>query len=187
MVWTYSGVRPLLNDEATDPSSVTRDYVLELDEDPAPLLSVFGGKITTYRKLAETAVDMLARQLGSSARPWTRTAILPGGDLPDGSFAVFLRTVERRYPWLPASLRRRYAQAYGTRIERVIRDAKSLDDMGPELVPQLLAREAEYLCDEELAQTADDILWRRTKLGLHLRGGSTAGLDDWLRRRRPGP
>ena len=187
VVWTYSGVRPLLNDEATDPSSVTRDYVLELDEDPAPLLSVFGGKITTYRKLAETAVDMLARQLGSSARPWTRTAILPGGDLPDGSFAVFLRTVERRYPWLPASLRRRYAQAYGTRIERVIRDAKSLDDMGPELVPQLLAREAEYLCDEELAQTADDILWRRTKLGLHLRGGSTAGLDDWLRRRRPGP
>lgn len=186
IAWTYSGVRPLLDDEASDPASVTRDYVLELDTHPAPLLSVFGGKITTYRKLAETAVDRLVRQMGVATRAsgWTRTAILPGGELPGHSFAVFLRTLERRYPWLPAPLRVRYAQAYGTRIDHVIADARNLADMGPELVPQLFEREADYLCREELALTADDILWRRTKLGLHLRGHSTRALEEWLSRRR---
>src|SRR6185312_16037588 len=131
LAWTYSGVRPLLDDEATDPASVTRDYVLELDTHPAPLLSVFGGKITTYRKLAETAVDRLSHLTGTRTGAWTRTAVLPGGDLPGRSFAVFLRTIERRYPWLPAPLRVRYAQAYGTRIDRVIGDATTLTDMGP--------------------------------------------------------
>jgi len=184
VAWTYSGVRPLLDDEATDPASVTRDYVLELDTHPAPLLSVFGGKITTYRKLAETAVDRLVQHLGRGSAAWTRTAVLPGGDLPGGSFAVFLRTLERRYPWLPAALRIRYAQAYGTRIERVIGGASSLADMGEELVPQLFAREAEYLCREELARTVDDILWRRTKRGLHLQGHSTCALEQWLGRGR---
>jgi glycerol-3-phosphate dehydrogenase len=186
ITWTYSGVRPLLDDEATDPASVTRDYVLELDTHPAPLLSVFGGKITTYRKLAETAVDRLVRQMGAATRTsgWTGTAILPGGELPGRSFAVFLRTLERRYPWLPAPLRVRYAQAYGTRIDNVIAGARTLADMGPELVPQLFEREADYLCREELALAADDILWRRTKLGLHLRGHSTGPLEEWLRRRR---
>lgn len=186
VAWTYSGVRPLLDDEATDPASVTRDYVLELDTHPAPLLSVFGGKITTYRKLAETAVDKLTTQLGSATLTanWTRSAILPGGDLPGRSFAVFLRTLERRYPWLPPSLRVRYAQAYGTRISHVIGDATTLADMGQELLPQLFEREADYLCREELAVEAEDILWRRTKLGLHLRGHSPQALDEWLRRRR---
>ncbi len=182
VVWTYSGVRPLVNDEATDPASVTRDYLLELDRDPAPMLSVFGGKITTFRKLAETAVDRLARELGSNARPWTKAATLPGGDLPGGSFAVFLRTVERRYPWLPVGLRRRYAQAYGTRIERVLGAARRLEDLGAELVPQLFEREAEYLVREEFARSAQDILWRRSKLGLHLNGHSIQPLENWLSR-----
>ncbi len=186
VAWSYSGVRPLLNDEATDPASVTRDYVLELDTRPAPLLSVFGGKITTYRKLSESAVDMLVRKLGLTTRcgPWTRTAILPGGDLPGGSFAVFLRTLERRYPWLPAPLRIRYAHSYGTRVGRVVGDATNLAAMGDELLPQLFTREAEYLCREEFAVTAEDILWRRTKLGLHLRTHSTCALEEWLSRRR---
>ena len=182
VVWTYSGVRPLVNDEATDPASVTRDYLLELDRDPAPMLSVFGGKITTFRKLAETAVDRLARELGSNARPWTKAATLPGGDLPGGSFAVFLRTVERRYPWLPVGLRRRYAQAYGTRIERVLGAARRLEDLGAELVPQLFEREAQYLVREEFARSAQDILWRRSKLGLHLNGHSIQPLENWLSR-----
>ena len=182
VVWTYSGVRPLVNDEATDPASVTRDYLLELDRDPAPLLSVFGGKITTFRKLAETAVDRLARELESNARPWTKAATLPGGDLPGGSFAVFLRTVERRYPWLPVGLRRRYAQAYGTRIERVLGAARRLEDLGAELVPQLFEREAQYLVREEFARSAQDILWRRSKLGLHLNGHSIQPLENWLSR-----
>jgi len=170
VIWSYSGVRPLLSDESTDPSSVTRDYALELDREPAPLLSVFGGKITTYRKLAETSVDMLARVLGCTRPAWTRTAKLPGGDLPDGSLAAFLRIVERRYPWLPVAIRRRYAHAYGTRIERVVEHAATLEDMGEEILPGLYEREVDYLAREEFARTAEDILWRRTKIGLHCRG-----------------
>jgi glycerol-3-phosphate dehydrogenase len=176
VVWSYSGVRPLLGDESSDPSSVTRDYALELEREPAPLLSVFGGKITTYRKLAESAVDILAGVLGSGAAPWTHAAKLPGGDLPGGSLAAFLRVVERRYPWLPVSVRRRYAHAYGTLIERVVGDARTLGEMGEELVPQLYEREVDYLRREEFARTAEDILWRRTKLGLHVRGADLSRL-----------
>jgi len=182
VVWTYSGVRPLLQDEATDPSAVTRDYALELDASGPPLLSVFGGKITTYRKLAEEAVDRLARPLRASGSAWTARARLPGGDLPSGSLAVFLRTLERRYPWMPAALRRRWAHQYGTRIDRVAGDARSLADLGVAVVPGLHERELEYLCREEWARSANDILWRRTKLGLHVPPGAHERLDGWLQR-----
>lgn len=188
VVWSYSGVRPLLDDEATDPASVTRDYALELERRPAPLLTVFGGKITTYRKLAEEAVGMLARELGLAASGWTAHALLPGGDLPRGTYASFLRSLERAHPWLPALLRYRYAHAYGTSIAQILGDARSLADLGDELLPQLYEREAEYLCRVELAQTADDILWRRTRLGLRVRGGEVARLEEWLARRgNPAP
>ena len=180
VVWSYSGVRPLLDDKAGDPSSVTRDYKLEMERDDAPLLSVFGGKITTYRRLAETAVDQIAHALGHRARPWTSKALLPGGDLPARSLARFLRSVERRYPWLPANLRTRYSRSYGTRIDRVIGDASSLLDLGEEVLPQLHAREIEYLCREEWAQTAHDILWRRSKLGVHLPPTAAVTLESWL-------
>lgn len=183
VAWTYSGVRPLLDDASADPSSVTRDYALELDEHPAPLLSVFGGKITTYRKLAETAVDKIAPLLRNSQPAWTAQAILPGGDLPGGSFAAFLRAVERRYPWLPASLRKRYSRHYGTRLDRLLEGARSLEDLGEAVLPELYAREIEYLCRHEWAQTATDILWRRTKLGLHLPPDSAARLDEWLNKK----
>jgi glycerol-3-phosphate dehydrogenase len=185
VVWSYSGVRPLLDDKAGDPSSVTRDYKLEMEREDAPLLSVFGGKITTYRRLAETAVDQIMRALGHRSRAWTRDAVLPGGDLPARSLARFLRSVERRYPWLPASLRTRYSRSYGTRIDRVIGDARSLRDLGEEVLPQLYAREIDYLCREEWAQTAQDILWRRSKLGVHLPPDATAQLDRWLEHRIP--
>jgi glycerol-3-phosphate dehydrogenase len=178
--WSYSGVRPLLADESRDPMSVTRDYALELERRPAPLLSVFGGKITTYRRLAEDAVNLLAPLLGTRAAPWTAGATLPGGDLPEASLAVFLRTVERRHPWLPVRLQLRYGHAYGTRIERVLGGAARLADLGAELLPGLYEREAEYLCREEFARTAEDILWRRTKLGLHLLGTDPAPLERWL-------
>jgi len=178
--WSYSGVRPLLADESRDPMSVTRDYALELETEPAPLLSVFGGKITTYRRLAEDAVNLLAPALGARASAWTSAALLPGGDLPEGSFAVFLRTVERRYPWLPPPLAQRYAHAYGTRLPRVLGPAASLADLGEEILPGLYEHEAEYLCREEFARTAEDILWRRTKLGLHLLGRDPRPLEQWL-------
>jgi glycerol-3-phosphate dehydrogenase len=180
IVWSYSGVRPLLADEASDPMSVTRDYALELDRAPAPLLSVFGGKITTYRRLAEDAVNLLCTTLGMRGAPWTADAHLPGGDLPEGSFAVFLRTLERRYPWLPGRLRRRYAHAYGTRIANVLGGAGSTAALGAQVLPQLFERELEYLCREEFALTAEDVLWRRSKLGLHLAGTDLTPLEHWL-------
>ncbi len=185
VLWSYSGVRPLLADESRDPMSVTRDYGLELERRPAPLLSVFGGKITTYRRLAEDAVNLLSPLLGARADPWTVGARLPGGDLPEGSFAVFLRLAERRYPWLPPRLQQRYAHAYGTRIERMLGTAAALGDLGAELLPGLYEREVEYLCREEFARTAEDILWRRTKLGLHLPGANPAPLEAWLAAHAP--
>ncbi|HKD54151.1 MAG TPA: glycerol-3-phosphate dehydrogenase [Steroidobacteraceae bacterium] len=180
VVWSYSGVRPLLDDESSDPTRVSRDYALELDRQPAPLMSVFGGKITTYRRLAEDAVDRLAPLLGNHAAAWTARAHLPGGDLPEGSFAVFLRTLERRYPWLPQRLRQRYAHAYGTRIERVLGGARSLAELGQELLPQLYECEVAYLRREEFARSAEDILWRRSKLGLHLPDADLSTLARWL-------
>jgi glycerol-3-phosphate dehydrogenase len=180
VVWRYTGVRPLLDDKAGDPSSVTRDYKLELEREDAPLLTVFGGKITTYRKLAETAVDELTRALGVHLKPWTETALLPGGDLTGGSFARFLRYVERRYPWLPPHLRKRYSRAYGTRISHVIGEARSVGDLGIEVLPNLHEREIEYLQREEWAVMPEDILWRRSKLGLHLPANATDTLAKWL-------
>jgi len=184
VVWSYSGVRPLLADESSDPMSVTRDYALELERHPAPLLSVFGGKITTYRRLAEDAVDLIASALGLRTMHWTRRAQLPGGDLPRGAFVPFLRSVGRRYPWLPVRLRRRYAHAYGTRLERVIGSAAAPGDLGVEVLPQLHESELEYLCREEFAQCAADILWRRSKLGLHLLNADLSPLERWLASQR---
>src|SRR5207237_9805599 len=120
-------------------------YARGPDRRPRPLLSVSGGRFTTSRRLAEDAVNRLAAAPGVRARPWTAGAKLPGGDLPQGSLAVFLRTLERRYPWLPARMRRRYAHAYGTRLERLLGTAGTLAHLGSELLPQLYEREGEYL------------------------------------------
>jgi glycerol-3-phosphate dehydrogenase len=182
VVWSYAGVRPLLADQSSDPMSVTREYALELEHEPAPLLSVFGGKITTYRRLAEEAVSRLANLIGVHTVPWTAGAKLPGGELPQGSFAVFLRTVERAYPWLPPAMRLRCAHAYGSRLERVLGGATRIDDLGGEILPQLYERELEYLCRDEFAHTAEDILWRRTKLGLRLLPLDSSPLARWLER-----
>jgi glycerol-3-phosphate dehydrogenase len=183
VVWSYAGVRPLIEDDSTDPAAVTRDYALEIDGGVAPFLSVFGGKITTYRRLAAEAVDKLAARLGCRGAPWTHRALLPGADLTEGSFAAFLRVIERRYAWLPAALRVRYAHAYGTCIHRLLENAARAADLGAEILPGLYEREAEYLCREEWAQSAADILWRRTKLGLHAPPQSAQRLTEWLARR----
>jgi glycerol-3-phosphate dehydrogenase len=183
VVWSYAGVRPLLQDESADPASVTRDYALEVDGDTAPMLSVFGGKITTYRRLSAEAVDRLAPRLGCDVAPWTHRALLPGGDLPEGSFAAFLRVVERRYEWLPRDLRVRYASSYGTQIHQLLKGADALKDLGAEIVPGLFEREAQHLCANEWARSAEDILWRRTKLGLHTPPDSARRLEEWLARR----
>jgi glycerol-3-phosphate dehydrogenase len=180
VVHSYAGVRPLLEDESTDAAQVTRDYALELDTQAAPILSVFGGKITTFRRLAEEAVNQLCAALHIKAAPWTQLAMLPGGDLPGASLAVYLRAIARRLPWLPVAVRERYARAYGTRIVNLIGTARNLGMMGEEVLPGLYEREIDYLRGYEWAQTARDILWRRSKLGLHLPPDSEARLDAWL-------
>ncbi|PRE45785.1 glycerol-3-phosphate dehydrogenase [Burkholderia multivorans] len=184
--WTYSGVRPLLEDEnAANASAVTRDYRLEMDDgEGAPLLSVFGGKITTFRKLAEEAGDMLCRALDRDAPAWTAGAPLPGGDIANAKFDAFADAFAKRHRWLPAPLARRYARAYGTRAARVVGDAQSLADLGAEIVPGLFEAELRYLRDTEWATCAQDVLWRRSKLGLHVEPGTldaaSAALDAWF-------
>ena len=180
VVWTFAGLRPLLAASGDDPKSVTRDYRIDLDPHGPPLLSIYGGKVTTYRKLAEDVVDLLAPRLACPGVAWTAGRPLPGGDLPDADFAVFLAALSARTPWLPAELRQRYARAYGTRVERLLDGARSLDDLGEEVLPGLHAAEIDYLRREEWAVCAADILWRRSKLGLVAPPDGESRLDFWI-------
>ncbi|MBK9116025.1 MAG: glycerol-3-phosphate dehydrogenase [Betaproteobacteria bacterium] len=173
VVWTYSGVRPLYDDGSSDPSAITRDYVLKLDALPgapgperAPVLSLFGGKITTYRKLAEHALAELAPYLPAMKPAWTQAAPLPGGDLPGRDRNAWFAELCRRYPQLPAPLLRAIGTRHGTRAIAVLGDAKTPADLGRDFGAHLTAREVDYLVAEEWARTADDVLWRRTKCGL---------------------
>jgi glycerol-3-phosphate dehydrogenase len=186
VAWSYAGVRPLFDDARDNPSAVTRDYVLELDGQAgqAPLLSVYGGKITTFRRLAEHALVKLARFFVGMGAAWTATAKLPGGDLGGtDDFAAFLAEQQRRFAFLPPATVARMAHAYGSRIERVLAGARGPGDLGRDLGAGLSEREAEYLVANEWAATAEDIFWRRSKLGLHAPSGAQAQLDDWLGRR----
>ncbi|MDM0113042.1 glycerol-3-phosphate dehydrogenase [Variovorax sp. J22R133] len=189
VVWSYSGVRPLLDDASGDPSAVTRDYLLEPNTTAAPLMSVWGGKITTFRKLAEDAADEVGRMLGEKRAAWTGNAFLAGGDLsawigkaqrPDVDFGRFVEAVETRHPWLEAPLARRLARAYGSRIDRVLGDAASMADMGEEVAPSLHERELRYLQLEEWALSASDVLWRRSKLGLHYGEAERQQVAAWM-------
>jgi len=181
--WSYSGVRPLLDDGA-DAAAVTRDYQLETRADGAPLLSVWGGKITTFRKLAEEAAAELGHLLGQSRAAWTHGVPLPGGDLsawigpplrPDHDFERFVQALTERTPLVAPALACRLARAYGSRVERVL-----VRGLGAEVVPGLHEGELRYLCEEEWAQSADDVLWRRSKLGLHLDAAQRRRIADWL-------
>jgi glycerol-3-phosphate dehydrogenase len=181
VVWSYAGVRPLYDDAASNASAVTRDYVLDLDVVGAPLLSIFGGKITTYRRLAEHAMDKLAPYFPHAGRAWTAGAHLPGGDMPDANFTRFLVGLKAARPWLPADLALRYARAYGTRVERLLDGAKSLADLGRAYGDDVYGAEVDYLVDQEWARSAEDILWRRSKLGLHVGAATKAALAERFR------
>ena len=181
IVRTYAGVRPLYEDNAASNSTVTRDYVFELEKaGGAPILSVYGGKITTFRKLAEHALARLAKAIAVPGKPWTRDASLPGGDMADGNFAQFLWQASERWDWLPAETLLRLARAYGTRMERLLGDARSLHDLGVHLGGDLYEAELVYLATHEYARTAEDVLWRRSKLGLHLAFEEQAAVADWF-------
>jgi len=180
VVWTFAGLRPLLAASQDDPKSVTRDYVLDFDRSGPPLLSVYGGKLTTYRKLSETVVDMIAPVLGNAGPAWTASVPLPGGDIAGGDFERFLALLRGQYAWLDPALLYRYARAYGTRIHRLLEGCTCVDDLGTAVLPGLYQREIDYLRRHEFARTADDILYRRSKLGVHLGAGSVRVLQDWL-------
>ena len=182
VVRSYSGVRPLYDDAAKDASAVTRDYVLDLEQPRGggALLSVFGGKITTYRRLAEHAMEKLSAALPCGPA-WTATAPLPGGDLPDADFGRFAAGFAASHPFLPAPLALRLAHAYGSDAPAVLGGADSLDGMGRDFGGGLHGCEVDYLVAHEWAQTAEDILWRRSKLGLHVPPGTAAALDAALR------
>ena len=167
IVHSFSGVRPLYDDNAANPSAVTRDYVFDVDGEP-PLLSVFGGKITTYRKLAEHALQKLKPFFPAMKGNWTSAAALPGGDIPHGDFEAFLISFLSTHAWLPENLARHYARLYGTRAERVVNGATSLKDLGQRFGELLFDAEIKYLRQQEWAETAADVLDRRTKHRLHL-------------------
>jgi glycerol-3-phosphate dehydrogenase len=168
--WTYAGIRPLFDDASKSASRVTRDYRIELTQSPEhpPLLSIFGGKLTTYRKLAETVLEKLQEPLGISPHRWTHRSPLPGGDLRARNFRRFVIDVRRRWRFLPITVARRLARAYGTRVEAIIGEARSFADLGEHYGAGLTAAEVEYLTRNEWALTDEDILWRRSKLGLHM-------------------
>lgn len=170
VVWAFAGVRALVDDGSADVSNITRGYKLikEGGGAVAPVVSVFGGKLTTGRSLAETLLDKLAPDLPGLKPAWTATAFLPGGDLNGEDMDGYLRQARARWPWMPAMTLRRYARAYGSRTEMVIGNAGAVSELGPDLGGRLYQAELEYLVAHEFARTAEDILWRRGKLGLHL-------------------
>jgi glycerol-3-phosphate dehydrogenase len=167
IIHQFSGVRPLYDDNAANPSAVTRDYVFDVTGEP-PMLSVFGGKITTYRKLAEHALDKLKPFFPAMKETWTSGAPLPGGDMPGADFERFLGELQRAEPWLPDGLAHHYARLYGTRTTKVMDGARNLDGLGRHFGGLLYQCEIDYLRSVEWAKTAEDILDRRTKHGLHL-------------------
>jgi glycerol-3-phosphate dehydrogenase len=169
VVWTYAGVRPLYDDGKANASAVTRDYVLDLQTPPdaAPLLNIYGGKITTFRELGERALDLLKGPLGIAKAAWTRTAALPGGDLK-GGFDAFRQAASARCPWLSEPTLTRLCRAYGSRLDLVLGDAQSWEELGRDYGAGLTQSEIDYLKRYEWARSADDVLWRRTKLGLHM-------------------
>jgi glycerol-3-phosphate dehydrogenase len=183
VVWTYSGVRPLYDDGASEAKAATRDYVFELDTPGgAPLLSIYGGKITTYRRLAEEALERLAPYLRSAKAKegWTAKAPLPGGDMDVSAIAGLSAELARNYPFLSHAHASRLAHAYGTRATKLLGSAKSLADLGQSFGATLTEAEVRYLMANEWAVSADDIVWRRSKLGLRLSAAEIATIDEWM-------
>jgi glycerol-3-phosphate dehydrogenase len=183
IVWTYSGVRPLYDDGASKAQEATRDYVLKADggNGQAPLLNIFGGKITTYRRLAESMLEKIEGFLGKRGKPWTASATLPGGEFPATGFDAEVASLKRDYTFLDQRLARRLVRLYGKRSRKLLGLAKSMADLGRNFGADLHEAEVRYLIANEWAVTADDVLWRRTKRGLHLGAEEKASLEKYMR------
>jgi glycerol-3-phosphate dehydrogenase len=190
VVWTYAGVRPLYDDGASEAKAATREYVLELDSPGGtPLLSIYGGKITTHRRLAEEVLEKLAPWLhGAKAREgWTAKSPLPGGDMDVSAIPALAAELLRSYPFLTPSHANRLAHAYGTRAGKVLGNAKSIADLGQSFGATLTESAVRYLMASEWACTAEDIVWRRSKLGLRLSMSEIAAIDQWISNYRASP
>nr|WP_168734598.1 glycerol-3-phosphate dehydrogenase [Mesorhizobium composti] len=183
IVWSYSAVRPLYDDGASKAQEATRDYVLKADGGgaTAPLVSAFGGKITTYRRLSESMLEKIEGFLGKRGKPWTATAPLPGGDFPATGFKAEVGTLQADFPFLEARLAHRLVRLYGTRARTLLGTARSYADLGRDFGGDLYEAEVRYLVEHEWAQTVEDVLWRRTKRGLHLSREQVAALEDFMR------
>ena len=168
IVTTYSGVRPLLDDESVDAQAVTRDYTLEIEDinDKAPILSIFGGKITTYRKLSEAAVDKLIPYFKNIGPQWTAKSPIPGGNFEN--INIFTDEVEKAYPWLPKKIRTRFIRSYGTRLFALLNNSSNISALGRSFGADLFEQEINFLIEQEWATNVEDIIWRRTKRGLYL-------------------
>ncbi|ESX70741.1 MULTISPECIES: glycerol-3-phosphate dehydrogenase [unclassified Mesorhizobium] len=183
IVWTYSAVRPLYDDGASKAQEATRDYVLKADGGggKAPMVNAFGGKITTYRRLSESMLEKVEGFLGKRGKPWTANAPLPGGDFPATGFDVQVAKLKSAYPFLDQRLARRLTRLYGTRAQVLLGLAKSNADLGRNFGADLYEAEVRYLSENEWALTAEDVLWRRTKRGLHLSREQASALDEFMR------
>jgi glycerol-3-phosphate dehydrogenase len=187
VVWTFSGVRPLYDDGAKTATAATRDYVLSLDTNgPAPLLNVFGGKITTYRRLTESALEKLAPFFPKAGKAWTAGVPLPGGDFPVDGVGALTASLRQAYPFLSERWALRLVRAYGTQARDVLGDAASAADLGRDFGATLTEREVRWLMEEEYARDAEDVVWRRTKLGLKLSSEETKTLGTWMKDCRAG-
>jgi glycerol-3-phosphate dehydrogenase len=169
IVWTYAGVRPLYDDGASAAQEATRDYVIKTEaEDGGALINVFGGKLTTSRRLSEEVVDGFGKLIGRMGPRWTSGAKLPGGEFETTGFEAQVGKLQSAYPQLDGALVRRLTRLYGTRADKLLGNVRTADDLGQHFGATLHAREVDYLMAEEWARTADDVLWRRTKLGLRV-------------------
>lgn len=182
VVWSYSGIRPLYNDGASKAQEATRDYVLKLDgEDRQPkLLNVFGGKITTYRRLAESAMTLVGEAIGTRGASWTKGAILPGGNIPQGDLASYRARTIAAWPGVDPDLIGRLVRTYGTKTETILSGASITADLGRDFGCGLTEAEVAYLVREEWATSAADVLWRRTKLGLRLPAEAVSEIDAFI-------
>ncbi|MEL6198159.1 MAG: glycerol-3-phosphate dehydrogenase, partial [Pseudomonadota bacterium] len=181
IVWTYSGVRPLYDDGQKSATAATRDYVLKVEEQGGvPLLNVFGGKITTYRRLAESALEKIAPYFPGTAGPWTAGVPLPGGDFPVDGVEAMIAGLMADFPFLDRFWARRLTRAYGTEAREILDGAKTAADMGEAFGASLTERELRWLMSREYARNAEDVLWRRSKLGLRLSADQAAAIDRWM-------
>jgi len=181
IVWTYSGVRPLYDDGASKAQEATRDYVLKAEtRGGAPIINVFGGKITTYRRLAESMLDKIGEQLGRKGKSWTAEAHLPGGDFAPNGYEAQVAKLKSAYPFLDLPMARRLVRLYGTKAAQLLGLAKSVADLGRNFGADLYEAEVRYLMDNEWALTAEDVLWRRTKRGLRIGREQAAALDAYM-------